>query len=76
MNASNLLEGYVSRPELAAALNVNTRTLSRYENQADGLPSVLIGGRKFYRLESVRRWLECREKYPNQRRGGRNGKAT
>ena len=68
MNAKELTADLISRDELAAVLDVTPRTLSRYENQPDGLPSVLIGWRKFYRYESVRKWLAQRERHPNRRR--------
>lgn len=68
MTFKNILADYVNRPELAAALNVSVRTLSRYEILPDGLPSVLIGGRKLYRVQSVLDWVKSRETHPNKRR--------
>ena len=68
---AKLLEDYIDRPTLAAELGVNWRTIHRYENQPDGLPSLLIGGRRMYRLESVRAWLERRERKPTPPRGRR-----
>lgn len=68
MSPAELIADYVDRASLAEALKVSPRTLSRYESQPDGLPSVMIGGRKCYRLESVRKWLERRERHPNKRR--------
>ncbi len=47
------------------------RTVARYENEPDGLPSLIIGGRRKYRIESVRAWLERRERRPNPTRGRR-----
>jgi hypothetical protein len=41
-----LLEGYLSRAELAKELSCSERTVARYENLPDGLPSIFIGGRK------------------------------
>ena len=73
MDTPGLLEGYVTRSQLAAELNVCNRTVSRYENQPSGLPSLTIGGRKMYRLETVRRWLERRERQPNPSRRDRGG---
>jgi hypothetical protein len=74
-DATILLTDYIPSHELAAGLDVSERTLSRYERQPDGLPSVMIGGRKFYRIDSVRKWLESRERHPNPRRGGRHAVA-
>ena len=55
MSIEDFLADYVDRPALAGALKVSTRTISRYEGRPDGIPSVLIGGRKLYRLDSVRK---------------------
>ncbi|EJW11722.1 hypothetical protein A33M_2919 [Rhodovulum sp. PH10] len=63
-----LLEGYLTRPELARELGVHTKTVERYESQPNGLPSVTIGGRKYYRRTAVLAWIESRERKPNQRR--------
>ena len=63
-----LLENYLNRGSLARQLGVSERTVFRYENQPDGLPSLLIGGRRMYRLDSVRAWLERRERKPNPTR--------
>ena len=68
---AKLLEDYIDRATLAAELGVNWRTIHRYENQPDGLPSLLIGGRRMYRVDSVRAWLERRERKPNPTRGRR-----
>ena len=62
---SNILENFVTRAALAADLNVSERTIWRYENLPNGLPSVLIGGRKLYRRESVLAWLAKRERTRN-----------
>ncbi len=64
----DLLAGYISRAELAQSLCLNERTIYRYENQPDGLPCMVLGGRKLYKLETVRKWIEGREKRPNPRR--------
>jgi hypothetical protein len=68
---TNILEGYVDRPALAQQLGVSWRTIHRYENLPDGLPSLMIGGRRMYKLDSVRAWLERRERKPNPTRGRR-----
>ena len=68
---AKLLEDYIDRLTLAEELRVNWRTVHRYENQPDGLPSLLIGGRRMYRLESVKAWLERRERQRNPTRGRR-----
>ncbi|MCO5157503.1 MAG: hypothetical protein M9945_12270 [Aquamicrobium sp.] len=68
MQTLDLLNDFIPRGQLAHALNLSTRTLMRYEQQPDGLPSLMIGGRKFYRAQSVRDWLAKRETQPNPRR--------
>jgi hypothetical protein len=68
MTDTNLLSDYLDRQQLAAQLRVSTKTISRYESQPNGLPSLKVGARKLYRLDAVRRWLESRETRPNPRR--------
>lgn len=65
---TDLLDGYLDRSTLAEQLRTSTRTIARYENQPDGLPSLRIGGRKFYRIEAVVAWLTKRERRPNPRK--------
>jgi hypothetical protein len=69
MSDVGLLDEYRNRAELAHELRCSERTIWRYENLPDGLPSVLIAGRKFYRIEAVRDWLGKRERRPHPRRG-------
>jgi len=68
---AELLDGYLDRAALAEALGVSTRTLCRYEAEPNGLPTTRIGGKALYRLESVKGWLERRERRPNPTRGNR-----
>lgn len=65
---TGLLEDFIDRPGLRGELKITDRTISRYENQPDGLPSVLIGGRKLYRKSAVVEWIKRKERKPNQRR--------
>jgi hypothetical protein len=64
-----LLAGYVDRPTLAGMLDCSERTVARYEELPDGLPGLTLGGRRLYRLASVKAWIEARERRPNPRRG-------
>ena len=66
-----LLEGYATRAELAAEWNCHERTVARYENMPNGLPSVTIAGRKLYRIEDARRFMESRIRHPQPVRGSR-----
>lgn len=68
---TTLLDGYVDRAGLAAQLKVSERTLIRYESERDGLPSLMLGGRRMYKLDSVRAWLERRERSANPSRRAR-----
>jgi hypothetical protein len=69
MQKIGILDGYVDRQTLAAELRCNERTIARYENIPNGLPSVLIAGRKLYPVDAIRSWVKTRERHPNQRRG-------
>jgi hypothetical protein len=60
-----VLEGYVTRRDLAAEFKTCTRTIARWENLPDGLPVVIVAGQRLYRIESVRKWLVARERRPN-----------
>lgn len=66
--AIGLEHDYVDLQALAVELKVSERTLARYENLPDGLPSMRLGSRKLYKIASVRAWLEKRERKPNQNR--------
>lgn len=68
MSDTSILNDFCTRPELAQDFGCSERTIWRYESQPDGLPSVMIGGRKFYRIQAVREWLNARERRPNPRR--------
>jgi hypothetical protein len=68
MTLSDFLSEYVDRPQLAKALGVSVRTIARYEDQPDGLPCTVLGGKKRYRLASIYKWIEGREKRRNTRR--------
>ncbi|MDR6589528.1 helix-turn-helix domain-containing protein [Agrobacterium tumefaciens] len=64
----SILNGYISRDQLAEQLNVTTRTLWRWQNQPDGLPYTRIGNQLYYNVDSIRKWIEARETKPNPRR--------
>lgn len=67
MQAFEIMTDYVDRAQLATALRVSPRTVMRMEQRPDGLPSLIVGGRKFYRVSSVKDWLAKRETHPNPR---------
>ena len=63
-----LLEDFLTRDEIAAELGVSPRTILRWQNQTDGIPYVMLGGRILYRRCSIGDWLQKREKWPNPTR--------
>lgn len=58
----------ISDEQLALDWHVTQRSLARYEKQPDGLPFVLLGGRKYRPVKACRAWLERRIRKPNPRR--------
>jgi hypothetical protein len=60
-----ILDGYITRQDLAAAINKSVRTIDRWDVHRVGPPRVVVGRTILYRVDSVRAWLESRE----QRRG-------
>lgn len=65
---SGLLDDYLTRAELAKELRASWRTIARYEDQPNGLPSIMLGGRRMYRRDQVKHWLETQEARRNGRR--------
>jgi excisionase family DNA binding protein len=76
---SEILEGYLSLPELASQLRVCERTIYRWCDEPDGLPHVKLGAQRLFSVASVRTWLADRERQrnptaPERERGrGRRG---
>ncbi len=65
MSNIDLLSDFVTREELSRILSISPRTIYRYSQMPNGLPYAMIGGRVHYRISSVKKWLESREKQPN-----------
>lgn len=65
---SDYLQDYPDRRTLAQRWQVCPRTISRYEAEPNGLPSLLLGGRKRYPWRDACAWLEARIQRPNPRR--------
>lgn len=61
MNEINILDGYATRKQIADAIGVTERTISRWTDLRDGLPVTKIGNRVLYRVEAVRAWIAARE---------------
>jgi hypothetical protein len=51
--------------ELANEWKSTRRTLGRYDRLSDGLPFVMIAGRKYRPLKACREWLARRIRRPN-----------
>lgn len=56
-----VLDGYLSRTEVAAALGVSVDTLTRWGTQRVGPASVMIGRKRYYRRAAIEEWLRSRE---------------
>jgi hypothetical protein len=68
MSDTGILSDYLDRASLARELNCAERTIARYEAEPDGLPSVMIAGKRYYRREAVLEFIRRRERRPNPRR--------
>ncbi len=68
---TDILAGYVEKPELAREFEVSERTVDRWCNQPNGLPHVKVGRRTYFSIESVKKWLGSRETQRNKRKGPR-----
>jgi hypothetical protein len=58
---SNLLDEYLQPAELAAELNVCTKTLDRWRVDSSGPPITKIGRKPYYSKTGVVIWLRERE---------------
>lgn len=56
-HSTALLDGYVSRDELALELRVTVRTLDKWAWLRKGPPKVRIGARVYYHRDDVREFL-------------------
>jgi hypothetical protein len=68
---AGILKGYLNREQLAGELGCTTRTIWNYEKLPNGLPSLMLGGKRLYRIEAVQEWLARRESQPNPKRSAR-----
>lgn len=63
-----ILADYVTPDALAEEFKTSRRTLDRWEVRRIGPPRVVIGRKILYNRESVKRWLESRERQHNKAR--------
>ena len=72
---STLFEGIADIVEIASDFGVTVRTIRNYVNEPDGLPSIKVGKKRYFILETSRKWLMDREAQRNpivsERRGRR-----
>lgn len=59
-----LLAGWLTRGEVAAAVGVTTDTLQRWQSRRIGPPQVRFGRKVFYRADAFREWMISRERGP------------
>ena len=67
-SGADILAGYAEHNEFAKINNISPRTVARYRNRANGLPSVEFGGRIYIPLDEASAWLKSQIRRPNQRR--------
>jgi predicted DNA-binding transcriptional regulator AlpA len=60
-SSPSVLAGYIREPDLAQQLNRSVRTLQRLAARRLGPPRIKIGHLVFYKVDSVRAWLEQHE---------------
>ena len=58
----------IADEDLAKQWNCTTRTLRRYESEANGLPFVVVGGRKYRLVMASAEWLARRVRRPNPKK--------
>ena len=63
-----LLDGWLTRRQVAEEVGVSVDTLERWENRRCGPPCVRLGRKVIYRADAFREWLVSRER--GARRGG------
>lgn len=59
--APDVMDGYVTREELAGRIGVSPDTLKRWATQRKGPPCVYVGRTPYYRVEAYREWLLSKE---------------
>ena len=70
-----LLDGWLTRGQVASEIGVSVDTLQRWETRRIGPPCVRIGRKVFYRAEAFRDWLISRERGPTTSKAPRAGGA-
>lgn len=69
--SAELMQGWMGRREVSAALGISAATLQRWQTRRIGPPCVRIGRRVFYRADAFREWMISQERGPVvSKRGG------
>jgi hypothetical protein len=68
LSQARILDGFITREQLAAELGKSPRTIDRWEVRRIGPPRVIVGRTILYRVESVRLWLQSCERHKGRRR--------
>ena len=69
----DLLADWISREQLARALDLTTDTLSRWEARRQGPPCTRIGRKIFYRRAAIQEWIRAQEQaHPVRKPRGRS----
>ena len=66
-----VLNGYITRDELADQLGKSVRTMIRWEREQIGPPVTRFGNSTRYNLDDVRAWLVSQREDRPRRRTGR-----
>jgi hypothetical protein len=73
---SELLADFLDLDAFAAQVARHPRTVHRWRNEPDGLPSTKMGNRILIHVPTAREWLLGKMKPPNPRRTARRGRAA
>ena len=69
----DLLADWISREQLARALDLTTDTLSRWEARRQGPPCTRKGRKIFYRRAAIQEWIRAQEQaHPVRKTRGRS----
>src|SRR5208282_2580949 len=67
----HILDGFITREQLAAEFGKSLRTIDRWEVRRIGPPRIIVGRTILYRVEAVRAWLQSCERVPGLKRNER-----
>lgn len=65
MTVTDITSGLLDEHAIAKVLRCSRRQVHRYWNEANGLPYVKLGRKRYTRLSVIPTWLESRERQSN-----------